>query len=262
MDFKSKYKLNFNKKQNFLCVGLDPDMDRIPENYHKNENPIKNFCLDIIEKTHQLAVAYKPNLAFFESSGLKGYMALEETCQAVLESGALLIIDAKRGDIGNTASHYAKAVFEGLKGDAVTLSPYMGWDSIEPFADYKEKASFILGLTSNPSAHDFETLDMANGKKLYETVLETIKKWQAANPFLGAVIGATQESELVKLKEAVKEMPLLVPGVGAQGGSLEAVVKNLHQDNMLLINSSRGIIYADDPKKAAEKIAGEMKKLL
>lgn len=262
MSFFEKYSKQFSKKKNFLCVGLDPDLEKIPSRFLKEENPLWSFNEYIIQKTSDYAVAYKPNLAFYEAFGLKGWEALEKTCKTLRELSIPVILDAKRGDIGNTAKQYAKALFEDLKGDSVTLSPYMGFDSIEPFAAFKNKVSFILALTSNKSAKDFEFLELNNGKKLYEAVTDKVVEWRADSPNLGMVIGATQEEALVDFSKKVKNMPLLIPGVGSQGGSLEKVVKFLYKENALLINVSRGVLYAKDPEKAASSYQAQMQELL
>jgi orotidine-5'-phosphate decarboxylase len=263
MSFQQKYEKNFEKKQNFLCVGLDPDMDKIPSQFQKNKNPILSFNRWIIEQTLDYAIAYKPNLAFYESCGEKGWEALEETCKTLGDAEIPVILDAKRGDIGNTARQYAKGIFDILEGDAATLAPYMGWDSIAPFAEYTHKVSFILGLTSNPSANDFELKKMENGKTLYETVLNTVENWRQNFPNLGLVVGATQKEEIKKLKEIIApSTPLLVPGVGAQGGDMEAVIQNLYRENILLINVGRAVLYNADPKQAARNFAETMQKIL
>ncbi len=258
MNYDTLFLKQINEKKSFLCVGLDTDINKIPDEFKKNENPILAFNKDIIEQTADYAAAYKPNMAFYEAFGIKGLQALLETCKILNQLNIPVVLDAKRGDIGNTAKYYAQSIFDEFNVESTTLAPYMGWDSISPFAEYKNKLSFILGLTSNQSAKDFELLEMKNGKKLYETVIEQIEEWRKTTPNLGLVVGATQESELEAIGKTINQTPLLVPGVGAQGGSLEAVVKHLFQDNVLLINMSRSIIYADKPKEAAKKVQKQM----
>ncbi|PKL11166.1 MAG: orotidine-5'-phosphate decarboxylase [Spirochaetae bacterium HGW-Spirochaetae-6] len=258
MNFKDKWQKQFEAKKSFLCVGLDTDLALIPERFRKEKNPLLAFNLFIIEQTAPFAVAYKPNLAFYERYGEMGYGALKETCQALNKLEIPVILDAKRGDIGNTAQYYAQALFDMLGGDAATLAPYMGFDSIGPFAAYGDKVSFVLGLTSNASASDFELLTLEDKSKLYEKVIATVKNWRLKHPNRGLVIGATQEEELKTLSSQIQGVPLLVPGVGAQGGSLEAVIKYLYRSNMLFINSSRGIIYATNPALAARELTREM----
>ncbi len=262
MGFLKKYKKNFKLKKSFLCVGLDPDPEKIPAQFLKSTNPLLDFCLWIIKETAQYAVAFKPNCAFFEAAGQKGHEALHGVCQTINQLEIPLILDAKRGDIGNTASYYAKAAFDFFKADAVTLAPYMGYDSIKPFAQYQDKISFILGLTSNPSAQDFEKLLLENGKPLYQEVIQKVLKWNEKTQNLGLVLGATQEEELKNLGSSLNSIPLLVPGVGSQGGSLEQVIQYLYQDNPLCINVSRGVLYAPSPKEAAFKYVQEMQNFI
>lgn len=258
MGFFKKYEKNFKLKKSFLCVGLDPDPEKIPLQFLESTNPLLSFCLWIIEETAPYAVAFKPNCAFFEAAGVQGLEALHGVCQAINQLEIPLILDAKRGDIGNTASYYAKAAFEYLKADAVTLAPYMGFDSIKPFAQYQDKVSFVLGLTSNPSAQDFEKLLLQNQKPLYQEVMQKVLEWNQKTHNLGLVLGATQEEELQTLAGSFKNIPLLVPGVGTQGGSLEQVISYLYQENPLCINISRGILYAPSPKEAAFQYVQEM----
>ncbi|HCL57427.1 MAG TPA: orotidine-5'-phosphate decarboxylase [Spirochaetia bacterium] len=262
MSFKDKFQKQFQKKQNFLCIGLDTDIQKMPEKMKKEKNPILTFNQWIIEQTEKYSVAYKPNMAFYEAYGLKGMEALYRTIEILHQLEIPVVLDAKRGDIGNTAEYYAKAVFEDLGADAVTLAPYMGFDSIEPFIRYQNKVSFVLGLTSNPSASDFELLETKDGKKIYEKVFEKVKEWNQKNKNLGLVIGATKKEELEKMKSSFKDLSLLVPGVGTQGGDLAEVVKNLYQDNILLINISRAVIYDSDPEKKAKEYHERMRKLL
>ena len=245
-------------KKTFLCIGLDVDLDKIPEFLLKEEDPIFAFNKVIIDATHHLCVAYKPNTAFYEAYGLKGWKALEKTIAYLNKNypEVFTIADAKRGDIGNTSAMYAKAFFEDLAFDSVTVAPYMGKDSVEPFLAFKNKYTILLALTSNVGAFDFQT--KANtGKELYKEVLETSKTWENAHQLM-YVVGATKAEYLADIRKIIPESFLLVPGVGAQGGDLEAVCKYAMNSSVgLLINSSRGIIYAsknaDFAKEAAKK---------
>lgn len=251
------------KKSSFLCVGLDVDLDKVPPHLLKEEDPIFAFNKAIIDATHHVAVAYKPNTAFYEAYGVKGWQALEKTINYLnsFYPEVFTIADAKRGDIGNTSSRYAKAFFEDLGFDAVTVAPYMGKDSVEPFLAFKEKFTILLGLTSNPGAADFEMLPMANGQYLYETVLETAAQYNNAQQLM-YVVGATQATALKTIRESVPDSFLLVPGVGAQGGSLADVCAyGLNKQVGLLVNSSRGIIYADNTQNFSQKVAQAAKAL-
>ncbi|WP_417361140.1 orotidine-5'-phosphate decarboxylase [Galbibacter sp.] len=246
------------KKKSFLCIGLDVDLEKIPTHLLKDDDPVFAFNKAIIDATNHLAVALKPNIAFYEALGIKGWESLKKTIEYINENYPELftIADAKRGDIGNTASMYAKAFFEDLNFDAVTVAPYMGKDSVEPFLAFKEKHTILLALTSNPGAFDFQTKEL-EGKPLYQNVLETSKTYVNSENLM-YVIGATKAEYLKDIREIIPESFLLVPGVGAQGGSLEEVCKYGMNDNVgLLVNSSRGILYAskgeDFAQKAAEK---------
>lgn len=236
-----------HKKQSFLCIGLDVDLNKIPEHLLATEDPIFEFNKAIIDATHPFCVAYKPNTAFYEAYGLKGWQALEKTI-AYLNTNypeIFTIADAKRGDIGNTSRMYAKAFFEDLGFDSVTVAPYMGKDSVEPFLEFKDKHTILLALTSNEGAFDFQTKSI-DGLKLYKQVLTTSKTWQNADNLM-YVVGATKAEYLADIRQIIPDSFLLVPGVGAQGGSLEEVCKyGMNQDVGLLINSSRGIIYASN----------------
>jgi len=245
------------KKQSFLCVGLDVDMDKIPAHLLKEEDPIFAFNKAIIDATHSYAVAYKPNVAFYEAYGVKGWQALEKTIQYLNRNypEVFTIADAKRGDIGNTASRYAKAFFEDLGFDSLTVAPYMGKDSVEPFLAFEDKFTILLGLTSNPGAADFEMLPMANGKYLYETVIETAAQYKNGHQLM-YVVGATQATAIKDIRALVPDSFLLVPGVGAQGGSLaEVCSEGLNDQVGLLVNSSRGIIYASSKQDFAVEAA-------
>ena len=246
------------KKKSFLCIGLDVDVDKIPSHLLSNEDPIFAFNKAIIDATHHFCVAYKPNTAFYEAYGIKGWISLEKTIKYINQNHPEIftIADAKRGDIGNTSSMYAKAFFEDLSFDSVTVAPYMGKDSVEPFLAFKNKHTILLALTSNAGAFDFQTKEI-DGKKVYKQVLETSKGWENSKNLM-YVVGATKASYLADIRKIIPESFLLVPGVGAQGGNLQEVCNYGMTDQIgLLINSSRGILYAskqvDFAEAAAEK---------
>ncbi len=241
------------EKGTYLCVGLDTDVDKLPKHFKGNANAVFEFNKAIIDATKDLCVSYKINTAFYEAMGTKGWDAMERTVHYI-PSTHLKIADAKRADIGNTSSYYAKTFFETFAFDAVTVAPYMGEDSVRPFLEYDTKWTIVLGLTSNKGAADFEMLTLANKEeKLYENVLRTVSSWGNKNNLM-FVIGATQASELANIRKILPEHFLLVPGVGFQGGSLADVsLHGLIDDAGLLINASRAIIYAgDDENFAAE----------
>ena len=240
-------------KKSFLCIGLDVDLDKIPPHLLKEEDPIFAFNKAIIDATHHLCVAYKPNTAFYEAYGIKGWMSLQKTIKYLNNNypEIFTIADAKRGDIGNTSSMYAKAFFNDLAFDSVTVAPYMGKDSIEPFLAFKNKHTILLALTSNEGAFDFQTKKI-NQKEVYKTVLETSKTWKNSENLM-YVVGGTKAEYLKEIRKIVPNSFLLVPGIGAQGGDLEDVCKYGLTDNVgLLINSSRGIIYASNDKDFAK----------
>ncbi|AXG72212.1 orotidine 5'-phosphate decarboxylase [Kordia sp. SMS9] len=251
-----------HKKKSFLCIGLDVDLNKIPKFLLETDDPIFEFNKAIIDATQHLAVAYKPNTAFYEAYGIKGWQALEKTIQYLntKHPEIFTIADAKRGDIGNTSSMYAKAFFEDLAFDSVTVAPYMGKDSVEPFLAFEGKHTILLALTSNKGAFDFQTKTI-EGKEVYKHVLETSKTWENSENLM-YVVGATKASFLGEIRAIVPESFLLVPGVGAQGGNLQDVCKYGMTDTVgLLINSSRGIIYASneaDFASAAAKKAQEL----
>ncbi len=250
-----------NTKKSYLCVGLDTDIDKIPTHLKQNKNAIVDFNKAIIDATKDYCVSYKINTAFYEALGSKGWEAMEETVNYI-PSTHFKIADAKRGDIGNTSSQYAKAFFETLKFDAITVAPYMGEDSIRPFLAYEDKWTIVLGLTSNKGANDFEMLKVVPdqnsqlpSKKLYETVIKTISNWGNKNNLM-FVIGATQAIELENIRSIIPDNFLLVPGVGFQGGSLAEVSKyGMNKDCGLLINASRAIIYAGSGENFADEAA-------
>ena len=251
-----------HKKKSFLCIGLDTDVERIPSHLLKGEDPIFAFNKAIIDATHHLCVAYKPNTAFYEAYGVKGWIALEKTIDYLNERHPEIftIADAKRGDIGNTSARYAKAFFEDLQFDAVTVAPYMGRDSVEPFLSFAGKHTILLALTSNKGAVDYQTR-LVEKRELYKYVLETTRGYLNAENLM-YVVGATKADYLKEIREIVPDSFLLIPGVGAQGGSLTDVCRyGLNKHVGLLINSSRGIIYASSGKDFAEAAAFEAKGL-
>jgi orotidine-5'-phosphate decarboxylase len=246
------------QKKSFLCVGLDPDLAKIPPHLLETEDPIFEFNKAIIDATHDLAVGYKPNTAFFEAYGIKGWISLQKTINYINENfpEIFTIADAKRGDIGNTSSMYAKAFFEDLNFDSVTVAPYMGKDSVEPFLAFENKHTIMLALTSNEGAFDFQTLNV-NGKELYKQVLETSKTWKNSEHLM-YVVGATKAEYFAEIRKIVPDSFLLVPGIGAQGGSLSEVCKYGMNDKVgLLVNSARAIIYASKGTDFAEKAREE-----
>ncbi len=251
-----------HKKKSFLCIGLDVDLDKIPPHLLEKEDPIFEFSKAIIDATHDLCVAYKPNTAFFEAYGVKGWQALQKTINYLNENypNHFTIADAKRGDIGNTSTRYAKAFFEDLEFDSVTIAPYMGKDSVEPFLQFDNKYAILLALTSNEGAFDFQTKQV-DGVPLYQQVLQTASQYDNSDRLM-YVVGATKAEFLTDIRNIIPNSFLLVPGVGAQGGSLEDVVKYGKSSNVgLLINSSRGIIYAssnEDFEKAARDKAQQL----
>lgn len=251
-----------NQKKSFLCIGLDVDLDKIPPHLLEAEDPIFEFNKSIIDATHHLCVAYKPNTAFYEAYGLKGWRSLEKTINYLNEKHPEIytIADAKRGDIGNTSTMYAKAFLEDLAFDSVTVAPYMGKDSVEPFLAFKDKHAIMLALTSNEGAFDFQT-QKVNNKELYKLVLETSKTWKNSENLM-YVVGATKAEYFAEIRKIVPESFLLVPGVGAQGGNLQDVCKYGLTENIgLLINSSRGIIYASKNEDFANAAALKAKEL-
>ncbi|NQY66368.1 MAG: orotidine-5'-phosphate decarboxylase [Flavobacteriales bacterium] len=256
------------EKKSFLCIGLDSDYDKIPAHLHKYEDPIYEFNKSIIDATKDFCVAYKPNLAFYESTGAAGWKSLEKT-MAYIPKDIFTIADAKRGDIGNTSNKYAKAFFKRLSFDSVTVNPYMGEDAISPYLKYDNKWVVILALTSNNSAKDFQTIAVEGGKQLYERVLEISQKWGHLDNTM-YVVGATKASELENIRKIVPDHFLLVPGVGSQGGDLQEVSKyGLNDKCGLLVNMSRGVIFAGQgmefaikAKEKAQEVQKEMEAIL
>jgi orotidine-5'-phosphate decarboxylase len=250
------------KKQSFLCVGLDTDINKIPQELLALEDPIFEFNKQIISKTAPYAVAYKPNTAFYEVYGAKGWQSLERTLQylRINHPDVFVIADAKRGDIGNTSANYAKAFFNTLKADALTVAPYMGRDSVEPFLNFEDKWVILLALTSNKGSQDFQYLNVGE-RMLHQQVLQTATTWASPEQMM-FVVGATHPEELGEIRKMLPEYFFLVPGVGAQGGDLQAVAKNgLNDECGLLVNSSRGIIYASNSFDFADRAADEARKL-
>jgi len=248
------------QKSSFLCVGLDPDLAKIPVHLLKEKDPIYAFNKQIIDSTIDLAVAYKPNTAFYEALGPKGWESLHKTLEYIPKN-VFTIADAKRGDIGNTSGLYAKAFFETMDFDSVTVAPYMGVDSVSPFLAFQDKWVILLALTSNEGSQDFQLLETKNGKPLYQEVLEISQKWGTPDNMM-YVVGATRGEKIAEVRQVVPEHFLLVPGVGAQGGSLEDVAKfGMTSTCGLLVNSSRGIIYAGNNKDFGKAAKIEAQKL-
>lgn len=256
---------NIQQKSSYLCIGLDTDIRLIPKCLHQYEDPVFEFNKQIIDATADFCVAYKLNIAFYESLGARGWESLQKTLDYIPNS-IFTIADAKRGDIGNTSGLYACAFFEQMNFDSITVAPYMGKDSVLPFLGYKDKYVILLALTSNQGSADFQTLKLDNDSLLYEEVLRKSQKW-ATEDQLMYVIGATKAQEIGKVRQIIPNYFLLVPGIGAQGGDLEAVSRlGMNQKCGLLVNSSRGIIYASSDQnfaktaqKATQKITEKMK---
>ncbi len=259
---------NIRRKQSFLCVGLDTDIKKIPAYLLSDEDPIFAFNKAIIDATAQYCIAYKPNLAFYESMGVKGWISFEKTIKYLKQNypEQFIIADAKRGDIGNTSAMYARSFFEELDIDSVTVAPYMGEDSVSPFLTYEGKWVILLALTSNKGSHDFQLTADANGERLFEKVLRTSQQWATADQLM-YVVGATQGQLFEDIRRIAPDHFLLVPGIGAQGGSLEEVCRyGMNSQCGLIVNSSRAIIYASNGEdfaeraaEAARKVADEMK---
>lgn len=258
---------NIQKKQSFLCVGLDTDIKKIPQHLLEDENPLYTFNKAIVDATADFCVAYKPNLAFYESLGVKGMLAFEKTVTYIRENypDQFIIADAKRGDIGNTSEMYARSFFDHIKVDAVTVAPYMGEDSVKPFLIYPESWVILLALTSNKGSQDFQFTEDVNGERLFEKVLRKSQEW-ATDEQIMYVVGATQGKTFLDIRKYAPDHFLLVPGVGAQGGSLEEVARyGMNEQCGLLVNSSRAIIYADSTpefariaREAAREVQQEM----
>ncbi len=260
MDKKQLFE-NIKAKKSFLCVGLDTDIKKIPQHLLKEEDPIFAFNKAIIDATAPYCIAYKPNLAFYESMGVKGWISFEKTIKYLNEnySNHFIIADAKRGDIGNTSAMYARTFFEEMNIDSVTVAPYMGEDSVSPFLTYPNKWVILLALTSNKGSHDFQLTADSNGERLFEKVLRQSQNWGNDENMM-YVVGATQGKMFEDIRKVAPNHFLLVPGIGAQGGSLEEVCKyGMNSTCGLIVNSSRAIIYADSTENFA-KVAGEKAK--
>ncbi len=254
---------NIKQKQSFLCVGLDTDIKKIPQHLLNDEDPIFAFNKAIIDATAPYCIAYKPNLAFYESMGVKGWIAFEKTIKYLNENypDQFIIADAKRGDIGNTSAMYARTFFEECQLDAVTVAPYMGADSVTPFLGYEGKWVILLALTSNKGSHDFQLTKDEAGEQLFQKVLRKSQEW-ADDTQMMYVVGATQGQAFEEIRKIVPNHFLLVPGIGAQGGSLSEVCKyGITKECGLIVNSSRAIIYADSTENFAAVAAEEAKKV-
>lgn len=250
-------------KGSFLCVGLDSDPAKLPAHLLDREDPVYEFNRAIIDATAPYCIAYKPNMAFYEATGVNGWVSLERTIKYIRQNypEMFIIADAKRGDIGNTSKLYARSFFEHLDVDAITVAPYMGSDSVTPFLGYEGKWVILLALTSNPGSHDFQFIEDKGGKRLFESVLEKSQQWAGKEEMM-YVVGATQGSMFADIRRIVPDHFLLVPGVGAQGGSLEEVCRyGMNSNCGLIVNSSRGIIFASNKEDFAERAAEEAAKL-
>lgn len=258
-------------KRSVLCVGLDTDLEKIPPHLLKEQDPVFAFNKAIIDATAAYTVAYKPNIAFYESMGVQGWVSLEKTIQYLDENypEIFTIADAKRGDIGNTSKMYAKAFFENMNFDSVTVAPYMGEDSVTPFLEFPNKWVILLGLTSNKGAFDFQFIENESGEALFESVVKKAQEWATADQLM-FVLGATKTEHLARLRAIAPDHFFLVPGVGAQGGSLQEVLKQAtNKDYGVLVNSTRGVIYQSEEEdfasaagKAAHDLQQEMERLL
>ncbi len=251
---------NIKTKRSFLCIGLDTDIEKIPQHLRSLDDPVFEFNKRIIDATKAHCVAYKPNIAFYERMGINGWNSLKKTLDYIPDD-IFTIADAKRGDIGNTSEMYAGTFFNTYDFDSVTVAPYMGSDSVKPFLKFQDKWVILLALTSNPGSLDFQTQSLSTGERVFERVLEVSSKWGNAGNMM-YVIGATRAEMLEDVRKLIPDHFLLVPGVGAQGGSLEEVCKyGMNKDIGLLVNSSRGIIYASSGEDFESAAASESKKL-
>lgn len=266
MNFLEKLKNKWSQGK-FICVGLDPDYLRIPESFKENssvEDTIFNFNKYIVDQTADLVSSYKPQSSFYEAYGTEGLNALKKTVEYIQKNhpDIPLILDAKRGDIGSTNEGYIKAIFDDLAFDAVTVSPYLGKESLQPFLDRADKTIIVLVKTSNPGAGEFQDLE-TDGKPLYQVVAQHVKSWNT-NGNLAVVVGATYPEELKIVREIIGDIPILVPGIGAQGGDLQSTLKNGLDSNKqgLIISSSRAIIFSEDPKKATQELHSQIQEIL
>ncbi|TDI92067.1 MAG: orotidine-5'-phosphate decarboxylase [Caldithrix sp.] len=257
MNFYQRFQQITREQNSLLCVGLDPDMRRLPESIKSDPDPLFKFCAEIIESTKHVAAAFKPNFAFFEAHGSKGWAALEKLVDLIPDN-IMKLADAKRADIGSTSEMYARAIFEKLSFDAVTVNPYLGRDSVEPFLQWPEKGAFILGITSNPGSKDFQHLQVGS-EPVYKIVIRQVtENWNTQNN-CGLVVGATHPEELAEVRKLAPGIPFLIPGIGAQGGDLEQSVLNGTDESggLALFNSSRGIIYKSSGSDFAEAAGRE-----
>ena len=259
MTFNARLRRTCTAKNSALCIGLDVDVFRLPAGIPATREGVVGFCREIIAATHQFAAAYKPNIAFFESMGTWGLEALEEIRKHT-PADVLTIADAKRGDIDSTNVHYAAAIFDVLGFDAVTAHPYLGAESLEPFLNRPDRGVFVLCRTSNPGARDFQDLRNETGERLYVTVAEAVQSWNL-NDNCGLVTGATYPKELARVRQVAPDLPLLIPGIGAQGGDLTATVQAAGTGAPMLINASRSILYASAERDFAEAAAEAAGKL-
>lgn len=262
MSFKHKLNQSILKSNSLLCVGLDPDLNKIPEHLLDFEDPIYEFCKEIIHQTQDLVCAYKPNIAFFESIGEKGWKTLRKVMNEI-PSSIFTIADAKRADIGNSSERYAHTFFDEYNFDSITVNPYMGFDSVEPFFFKPDKSVFLLALTSNPGSSDFQRMKLDNGQYVYEQVVQKSKQWNKHDN-IGLVVGATHPQELQSIRKLVPEMPFLVPGIGTQGGDLKSTIEaGLDPYRRgIIINVSRDIIYSTNDKLFGEAARNKAKDYL
>ncbi|MBP1657886.1 MAG: orotidine 5'-phosphate decarboxylase [Bacteroidetes bacterium] len=251
MNFTERLRASQNAQNSLVCVGLDPDPRKIPQFLHQNENPVAEFNRRIVESTHDLVCAYKMNLAFYEALGEKGWQALRATL-ALIPKSVITIADGKRGDIGNSSEMYARSILEDFNFDASTVHPYMGFDSLQPFARNAERGVFVLALTSNPGAKDFQYLKV-QGKPLYEHVIRRVKKWNTAGNF-GLVVGATRPAQLKTIRALALTLPILIPGIGAQGGDLRKAVRYGCDASgfLALLTAARSVLYASSGEDFAD----------
>jgi orotidine-5'-phosphate decarboxylase len=261
MNFTERLQNIQARQQSLLCIGLDVDEAKLPPHLLSEKNPTLEFNKRIIEATHDLACAYKPNLAFYEAMGERGLTTLRETLKFIPKS-VITIGDAKRGDIGNTAERYARSLFDDFGFDSITVNPYMGFDSVEPFITNPEKGVFLLALTSNPGSKDFQRLKVGT-KPLYEKVVQAAKKWNTQQN-IGLVVGATHPKELQRIRKIVPDMPILIPGIGKQGGDLKSAIQygSDKHGQLAIINASRSILYASSGKDFAEAARAEAKRMI
>lgn len=262
-NFKGSLVSAISKNNSLLCVGLDPDWEKLPQSFKKNVYPQFAFNKTVIDQTHDLVCAYKPNSAFYEYLGSEGIRQLKFTCDYIHETSPeiLILLDAKRADIASTSRGYVSYAFDYLRVDAITLHPYLGKEALQPFLDHKDKGCMILSRTSNPGAGEFQDLKLRSGESLYLYIARQVSETWNENDNCMLVVGATQPDQLKLVREVSDEIPFLIPGVGKQGGELESAVKyGVNDQGLAIINSSSGIIFAPDPRKAAEELKNEINK--